>query len=148
MWWAGAELEGLGRIALAMVLGAAVGWERERAHRPAGLRTHMTVALAACLFTVLSNHLAAYTPAHGVEVDTTRVLQAVVTGVSFLGAGTIFSNREGSHIKGLTTAASLLATAAVGVAAALGTYVLAVGCTIALLVVLAVLGRLPSSPSE
>jgi putative Mg2+ transporter-C (MgtC) family protein len=136
------ELEGLARILLAAVLAAAVGWERESADRPAGLRTHMTMAIAAAMFTTLGAHLAARAAASGdARVDTTRVLEAVVTGVAFLGAGTIFSARHDQQPRGLTTAASLLATAAIGVAVAIGTYALAFGVTILLLVVLRVVRR-------
>jgi putative Mg2+ transporter-C (MgtC) family protein len=138
-----ADLFSLLRVLTATALGAAVGWEREKAERPAGLRTHMTVALAAALFTSLSDRIARTSPElEWIRIDPTRVLDAVVTGVSFLGAGTIFSARHGATVKGLTTAASLLATAAVGVATALGSYLLAVGCTGLLLVVLGLVRRL------
>lgn len=144
-----AEILPLLRVLLATVLGAAVGWERERAERPAGLRTHMTVALAAALFTALGVRIADTTATGDwIRTDPTRVLEAVVTGVSFLGAGTIFSTRRGETVKGLTTAASLLATAAVGVATALGSYVLAVGCTGLLLVVLGLVRRLEPAQAQ
>ena len=144
-----AELMPLLRVVGATALGAAVGWEREKADRPAGLRTHMTVALAAALFTALADRIADTSSGRDwLRVDPTRVLEAVVTGVSFLGAGTIFSARHGATVKGLTTAASLLATAAVGVATALGSYLLAVGCTGLLLVVLGLVRRLEDHPEE
>lgn len=138
-----AEVYPLLRIVMATALAAVVGWERERAERPAGLRTHMTVALAASLFTCLADRIAdSSSGMDWIRIDPTRVLDAVVTGVSFLGAGTIFSARRGATIKGLTTAASLLATAAIGVATALGSYLLAIGCTAILMIVLGALRRL------
>jgi putative Mg2+ transporter-C (MgtC) family protein len=144
-----AEILPLLRVLLATVLGAAVGWEREKAERPAGLRTHMTVALAAALFTALGARIADTTATGDwIRTDPTRVLEAVVTGVSFLGAGTIFSTRRGETVKGLTTAASLLATAAVGVATALGSYVLAVGCTVLLLMVLGLVRRIEPAHAQ
>jgi putative Mg2+ transporter-C (MgtC) family protein len=145
------ELAGLLRVLLATALAAAVGWERERAARPAGLRTHMTVGLAAATITTLSQELVQHASSMGRQVttDPTRVLEAVVTGVAFLGAGTIVSGHRGRSVLGLTTAASLLATATIGVAAAAGAYVLAIGCTAMLLVVLHVFARLePGSPDD
>lgn len=136
------QFSAVGRMALAMGLGACIGWEREKAARPAGLRTHMTVALAASLITVLAEAIAHTAPREGFATDPTRVLEAVVTGVSFLGAGTIFASRDGSGVHGLTTAGSLLATATIATAAGVHAYVIAVSGTALLLVVLGVLRRL------
>lgn len=136
------QLSAVGRIALAMGLAACIGWEREKAARPAGLRTHMTVALAASLITVLAEAMAHTAPREGFATDPTRVLEAVVTGVSFLGAGTIFASRDGSGVHGLTTAGSLLATATIATAAGVHAYVIAVSGTALLLIVLGVLRRL------
>ncbi len=136
------QLSAVGRIALAMGLAACIGWEREKAARPAGLRTHMTVALAASLITVLAEAMAHTAPREGFATDPTRVLEAVVTGVSFLGAGTIFASRDGSGVHGLTTAGSLLATATIATAAGVHAYVIAVSGTALLLLVLGVLRRL------
>jgi putative Mg2+ transporter-C (MgtC) family protein len=130
-------------VALSMLLGAAVGWEREAARKPAGLRTHMLVAGAAAMLTGLSellvNDLSIPDPL--ISADPIRVVQAVVTGVTFLGAGTIIRQREDAKgdVKGLTTAASLLFVAALGIGVALGQYLLAVGGA---LLVLAVVGGL------
>ena len=131
------------RLVVAMVLSGLLGWERERANRPAGLRTHMTVGMSAALFVILSDVLVdRYAGFAHTQTDPIRVLEAVVSGISFLGAGTIFVLRGRDQVRGLTTAASLLATAGVGVAAGVEAYVIAVGSTILLLLVLAVLGRI------
>jgi putative Mg2+ transporter-C (MgtC) family protein len=98
-------------LLLALVLGAVVGLERELGAQPAGLRTHMLVAVGAALFTVAGYELG---------TDRTRVAAQVVTGIGFLGAGAIF--KEGVNISGLTTAASLWVTAAVGLACGLRLY--------------------------
>ncbi|MEU7869045.1 MgtC/SapB family protein [Dactylosporangium sp. NPDC049140] len=105
-------------LLLALLLGALVGLEREFGAQPAGLRTHMLVAVGAALFT-----------AAGYEVgsDRTRVAAQVVTGIGFLGAGAIL--KEGVNVSGLTTAASLWVTAAIGVAAGLKLYWAAVAVT-------------------
>lgn len=106
------------RLIVAAGFGLAVGFERERREHAAGLRTHMLVAVGACLFTLVG--------AYGFEgLDTTtadpsRVASQVVTGVGFLGAGAIL--REGISVRGLTTAASLWVVAAIGTAVALGMF--------------------------
>ena len=140
------QLEYLGRLLVALVLSGLLGYERERARRPAGLRTHMTVGMAAALFVILAELLAQRYAGHpNVQADPIRVLEAVVAGISILGAGTIFVLRGKEQVRGLTTAASLLATAGVGVAAGIEAHVLAVGATILLLVVLALLHKLEPS---
>jgi len=117
------------RLVVAALLGALVGWERERAQRPAGLRTYMLVSFGAALFTVLS------VTAFGPNADTGRLAANIVVGIGFLGAGTIF--REGEVVRGLTTAAGLWAVAAIGMAAGVGEYLLAVISTVIVLVILA-----------
>lgn len=104
------------RIILAALLGAFIGWERERHGREAGIRTFGAVALGACAFALVSGHAA------GV-VDTTRIAAQVVTGIGFLGAGVIM-HRNG-NVEGLTTAATLWASASVGLAVGFGMYTLA-----------------------
>lgn len=122
------------RPALAAVLAGIIGWEREAAGKAAGLRTHMLVGLAAALFIVASEVVVARYAAGGydpdvVRLDPTRVIDAVATGVGFLGAGTIFVAGERGVVRGLTTAASVWATAAIGVTVGLERYPLAVGTT-------------------
>jgi putative Mg2+ transporter-C (MgtC) family protein len=136
------EIEVLLRSLAALVFSAVVGWERETLGKPAGLRTHMLVGVGAALFVGLGELLVIEFNSYGdkLRFDPIRIIEAVVTGVSFLGAGTIFFAREEQRVQGLTTAASLWTTAAIGVAAGLGRYVLAAGVTILLFTVLRVLG--------
>src|SRR5438876_2540844 len=116
------ELELAGRLGAALVLGGAIGLERELTGQVAGLRTHMTVALGAALFGIVSaygwNEFAQVRAQTNVQVDVTRVASQIVVGVGFLGGGTIL--KEGATVRGLTTAASLWVTAAIGTAIALG----------------------------
>lgn len=134
----------IGQVLVAMVLGGLIGFERELANKPAGFRTHTLVAGAAALFMAVATTAPNYLHAHGtVEIDPLRVAAAIVTGVSFLGAGTIFrSDAAGGKIGGLTTAATIWMAAAVGVTVALGQLIVATGVTVIALVVLRVLGRL------
>jgi putative Mg2+ transporter-C (MgtC) family protein len=116
------DLELLGRLLLAAVLGGAIGAERELNDQAAGLRTHMLLTIGACLFTVIS----AFGFGGGPR-DPSRLAAQIVTGIGFLGGGAIV--RHGLTVKGLTTAASIWATASVGVAVGAGRYVLGVGGT-------------------
>jgi putative Mg2+ transporter-C (MgtC) family protein len=120
------------RLIVAVVLGGVLGYERERRGAPAGLRTHMLVALGAALF-VLVPHQAGVSPA-----DLTRVLQGVVSGIGFLGAGAILKLDHERNVQGLTTAASIWATAAIGIAAGLGRELTATLATVLALVILTV----------
>ncbi len=133
------EIEILLRVLLAGVLGAAVGYDRQRSHKPAGLRTHMLVALGSALFVgsgvlVLAADLG---PSEVVRLDVLRVTAAVATGIGFLGAGAIL--RGDGTVHGLTTAAGIWVTAGIGLAAGLGQIILAVGATVLAVVVIAVL---------
>jgi putative Mg2+ transporter-C (MgtC) family protein len=129
------QLQILWQVALAMLLAAVVGLEREFAHKPAGLRTHMLLAGASALlvglaFTIVRQY-AATSDFPMLKVDPTVVIQAVVTATGFLGAGTILRRQDSpEHVEGLTTAASLLFVAGIGVCTALGQTWLAVGVTI------------------
>jgi putative Mg2+ transporter-C (MgtC) family protein len=122
------------RIIVAAALGLAVGFEREIHGHPAGLRTHMLVAAGSGLFTVLSAY--GFEGVRGVAnlapVDPTRIAAQIVSGIGFLGAGAIL--KDGVVIRGLTTAASLWATSAVGMAAGAGEYIIAVVATATVLV--------------
>lgn len=146
----------LGHVVLAMLLGAVVGLEREFKEKPAGLRTHMLVAGAAALLVslgdVVTSHFHMELGGQIVQADPIRIMEATITGVSFLGAGTIIRSRAGGQVEGLTTAASLLVAAGVGTCVALSQTVLAVGVTILVLMTLRGLGflekRLPSSGAE
>lgn len=123
------------RVLVALVLGGFIGLEREVSHQPAGLRTHIGVALGAALFGVISIHgFNAYAfdrNSNNYQIDVTRVASQVVVGIGFLGGGTII--KQGANIRGLTTAASLWVTAAVGLAAGLGSLFAATITTFALL---------------
>ena len=109
------QLEMVLRMLLAGGLSALIGWQRERSHKPAGLRTHILIGLGAALFTIISINLAG-----GV---TSQIAAGVVTGIGFLGAGTILHRTHA--VEGLTTAASIWVVAAIGMAAGAGYYILA-----------------------
>lgn len=126
----------LTRLLLAGVLGGVLGYERESRGKAAGVRTHMLVAMGAALFVLV--------PALGgmAVADMSRVIQGVVTGVGFLGAGAIIKHRSEEDVQGLTTAAGIWMTAAIGVACGLGRESTALLSTLLALAVLVVLPRL------
>jgi putative Mg2+ transporter-C (MgtC) family protein len=138
------ELAILGRLLVAAALAAVLGWERERARKSAGLRTHMLVGIAAALYTGLAELAVGDYSAQGdgFRSDPIRAIQAVAVGIGFLGAGVIFVAPSGDRVSGLTTAASIWATAAVGIAAGLAHFVLATGATVMLAMVLWLVARL------
>jgi putative Mg2+ transporter-C (MgtC) family protein len=125
------ELKVAGEVAFAMVLGGLIGMEREVANKPAGIRTHMLVAGAAALLVGLGHALIdefrmhANSDALRLQTDPVRIVEAIVTGVSFLGAGTIFRRSHEETVEGLTTAACLLVCAAIGISVAVQRFVLA-----------------------
>jgi putative Mg2+ transporter-C (MgtC) family protein len=137
------ELHFLIRLLVAGALSAMLGWERERAKKPAGLRTHMLVGIGAALYTAIAElAVSDIDPAsEGFQADPIRAVQAVAIGIGFLGSGVIFVSREGERVQGLTTAASIWATAAIGIAAGIERYLLAGGATLLLLFVLRVMAR-------
>ena len=139
----GPQLAVLASTAYAMLLGGMVGFERELKDRPAGFRTHMLVAGAAALLVglgdLVADHFTALHSDQLLRIDPIRLIEAVVTAVGFLGAGAIFRRAGGNSVAGLTTAASLLMVAAIGIAAGLHAHVLAIGATLLTLVVLTVL---------
>jgi len=124
----GTEVEIAIRLLLAVVFGAVVGYEREHAEKPAGMRTLALVSLGAAAFTLASIY------GFGLGADPARVAAQVVTGVGFLGAGTIL--RSGFNVRGLTTAASIWAIAGIGVAVATGMYIVSGVGTLLILVIL------------
>jgi putative Mg2+ transporter-C (MgtC) family protein len=140
------QLHIVGLVAIAALLGGMIGVEREIANKPAGFRTHMLVAGASALLMKLGEVVAVYyapeAAAHASSVDPTRIIQAIVTGISFLGAGTIIRHRHEEGVEGLTTAASILLSATIGICVALDKIILAVGVTLLALAVLLVMGRL------
>lgn len=125
------ELISLGKIALACVFGAFVGIEREFADKPAGLRTHMLVCATAAFFVILAKVIInSFEFVSQVSIDPIRLIEAIVVGISFLGAGTILKYSRERTVEGLTTSASILSVSAIGIAVALDAYVLAVGVTL------------------
>lgn len=113
------------RVAVAALLGGLIGFEREFSDQPAGLRTHLLVSLGAALFTLVGAYAG---------TDPTRIAAQVAAGIGFIGAGVIF--QQGMSVKGLTTAAALWVTAAIGTAVAFGFWVAAAGTTIITVVAL------------
>lgn len=148
----GLQLQLILEVIIAMLFGGIVGLERELADKPAGLRTHILTAGAAALLVGLSGPLmrqfgALETP---VEGDPIRIVQAIIIGVSFIGAGTIFrggNGKDSSQVEGLTTAASLLISAGLGIAAALQQFLLGAVVAVLALLVLRVMKRVGNRSS-
>lgn len=130
------------RLVIAAGLAGLLGWERESAGKSAGLRTYMMVGVGAALFAVLGMLLVERGGPAGLGYDPIRLVQAVALGVGFLGAGTIFVKRGDAEVHGLTTAAGIWVAAAVGMAAGLRFYDLAVGATLLVLVIFHLANRL------
>ena len=131
------------RVVVAALLGGIIGWEREQKGRAAGLKTHILVAVGSALF-VLAPYLA------GIDGgDNTRVMQGIVSGIGFLGAGAILKLDRGERIEGLTTAAGIWMTAAIGMAVGIGQAMLALVATLlAWLVVAAMPGLVGRTPAH
>jgi len=130
------------RLLAAVLAGAAVGFDRELRNKPAGLRTHILVSLAAALFTLITFelHHAVVSGNSRTTADPIRIIEAVTAGVAFLAAGAIIQSR--GNVKGLTTGANMWMAGALGVACGAGDYTLAVFGTIFAVLVLVVLGRI------
>lgn len=135
------EVQMVVRLVMAMILGGLIGLERERGDRPAGLRTHTLVCVGSALFTLVSIFgFGDTSPVHspvddmGVRRDSARIAAQVVSGIGFLGAGTII--RDGISIKGLTTAASLWMVSAIGLAIGSGMYIVSIAGTVIALFIL------------
>lgn len=119
-WW-----ESIVRLLLALLIGGALGWEREISNRPAGLRTYILVTVGAATFTLVAIGFLNVAREQDLDgLDPMKLLGGVVGGIGFLGAGTIIE--AGGRVRGLTTAAGLWLTASLGIAIASGMYVLAV----------------------
>jgi len=125
----GTEIEMVLRLLLAAALGAVIGYQRERAGKQAGLRTHTLICVGAALFTIASIY------GFGAAGDPARIAAGVVAGVGFLGAGAIIRGGEGL-VAGLTTAATIWAVAGIGLAAGAGLYLLSAVTTAIVLIVL------------
>lgn len=133
------EYEALTRVILAAVLGGVIGIERELQDKGAGLRTISLVALGAGLFTVIGVMLIdmGFTEESNVSIDASRIVAGIIGGVGFLGGALVFRDESRAH--GLTTAAGIWAVTGIGIAAGLGAYVLAVGVTVTVLIILYIL---------
>lgn len=141
------DAELLLRVVAAGFMSGMLGWERQSAGKPAGFRTLLLVGMAACLFVVAGEAAAVTYPAgsSALRVEPFQLIQAVAVGIGFLGSGVVLLTQDGSRVVGLTTAASIWATAAVGLTVGFGRYLLAAGTTVLMLVTLRVLRRFDSS---
>ena len=132
------EWDALGRITVALVLGGLIGFDRQRLNKPAGVRTHMLVAAGAALFIVVAVLLSEGLEGIGTEsakIDVSRIAAGIVTGVGFLGAGAIITRHD--RVSGLTTAAGIWITAAIGTAVGFGFWIIGIGSTVAVLIIYA-----------
>ena len=125
----GIEVEMTLRLLLAAALGAIIGYQRERAGKPAGLRTHTLICVGAALFTIASLY------GFGAMADPARIAAGIVAGIGFLGAGAIIRREEGI-VAGLTTAATIWVVASIGLAAGAGLYLISAVTTAVILIVL------------
>jgi putative Mg2+ transporter-C (MgtC) family protein len=134
----------VGKVAFAIFLGGLIGLEREWASKPAGFRTHMLIAGASTLFVILGDimihQFAQRAIPETLQTDPIRIMEAIITGISFLGAGTIIFKDQIDTVEGLTTAASILFVAGIGIAVALDLYILSFVLTLMVILILLVLG--------
>ncbi|MBL7056342.1 MgtC/SapB family protein [Candidatus Woesearchaeota archaeon] len=114
------------KLFFAALAASFIGLERKSVHKPAGIRTHMLVCVGSALFTIIAIDV--------ITQDVPRVMAGIITGIGFLGAGTIFRSED--HVQGLTTAASVWAVAAIGIAAGLGEYFIMIVSTILVITIL------------
>lgn len=126
-------------VAIAAVLCGAIGGEREKLDKPAGLRTNMIVGSISCFFVAISptlnNYMVANVTLDQMSMDAVRILQAIVVGVSFIGAGVILKSESKKQVTNLTTASTLLYSSGIGIAVAVHVYLLAIGLTVLLLLI-------------
>lgn len=146
-------LEIIIRLVMAIIMGGAIGFEREYKSRPAGMRTHILVCVGATLLALIQEQITAQTVDFAqaqsklmqiLTADQTRIIAQIVSGIGFLGAGTIIMTKQ--TVKGLTTAASVWAVAAVGIALGSGLYVIAITGFVAIILALAVISYLVPLP--
>lgn len=134
----------ISKVMFGMLLGGVLGLERELAQKPAGLRTHMLVSGASTLLVVLGDvmiqHYGGSAVSEVIQADPIRIMEAIITGISFLGAGTIMFKSGDETVEGLTTAASILFAASIGIAVALHQFILAAVLTALAVVILIGLG--------
>ncbi len=132
------------RLLLAFLLGGIIGFQREWGEKPAGMRTHILVSLASAMMMIVAEHSAEITG----FVDPTRISAAIITGIGFLGAGTIIREREKAIVHGLTTAASVWTVACIGIASGQGYYFVAITGTLLVFIVLHIFGKIEHLISE
>ena len=128
------------RLLIAAVLGGVIGYERERRNGTAGLRTHILIAVAACLFTTMAFEIMHISDSQTQSPDPIRAVEAVTAGIAFLGAGAIFQQR--GAVQGLTTGAGMWLAGALGVACAVGYYLIAAAVALFAVIVLSALRSL------
>lgn len=130
------------RLLIALLVGALIGYERQRAGKAAGLRTHLLVAMGTSLFVICATE-------YGMQADAlSRVIQGIVTGIGFLGSAAILKRTDEREIHGITTAAGIWMTAAVSIAIGLGQIVVGIGGAVLAWIVLAVLQKFAPSPTS
>lgn len=138
------QLGEIGKVVFAILLGGLIGLEREIAEKPAGLRTHMLVTGAATMLVILGDFMVEKFGSsefiQAIQADPIRIMEAIITGISFLGAGTIIFKSKKETVEGLTTAASILFAAGIGIAVALNQIYLATVITFLVIVILFALG--------
>ncbi len=136
------------RLIVAAILTGVLGWERESERKAAGLRTHILVGLGSALFMcIVGMEIETFPHEPGiVRFDPIRVIQGVVAGIAFLGAGIIFVDRSQNRVRGLTTAASIWTTTGIGLCVGLGRYVVAILATMLIWIVLRAAHRLAPEP--
>lgn len=127
------------RLLIAAILGGILGFEREQRGKSAGIKTHMLVCIGAALFVLIPQQAGLVS-----QADLSRVMQGIISGIGFLGAGAILKGNDEKDLKGLTTAAGIWLTAAIGVAAGLGRESSAILCTLLALMVLLIIPKLAS----
>ena len=128
------EMDWFCRLLIAALCGGAIGYERATQRKSAGMRTHMVVAVAAALFMLVSKYgFFDILNLHNIALDPSRIAAQIVTGISFIGAGTILVRKE--QVSGLTTAAGVWATAAIGMAIGAGMYFIGIICTVLLFLI-------------
>ena len=129
------------QLLLSLVLGGAIGLEREYKRKGAGLQTYSLVALGACIFTIINSGIFYFFAGQaGITFDPSRIILAVATGIGFIGAGVIIYKQD--HIEGLTTAAGLWLVSAIGVAVGMEFYLLSIASSVLAIIVLVVFGEL------
>lgn len=134
------------KVAFSIFLGGLIGLEREWASKPAGFRTHMLIAGASTLFVILGDIMihsfVEATVPDTLQTDPIRIMEAIITGISFLGAGTIIFKDQINTVEGLTTAASILFVSGIGMAVALSQFLLSFILTAMVIIILLVLGQI------